>query len=57
MTESWQCDVCNRHFISPKNRIQLELKLVFGSKSNEYIPYLDLCTECESYCKKRGSWR
>jgi hypothetical protein len=58
MTESWLCDgVCGRHFTSGKNRIQLERKFVFDSKSNEYIPYLDLCTECESYCKKGGSWR
>ena len=57
MTDSWQCDGCGRHFTGPRNRIQLERKLVFGSNSNEYIPYLDICTDCERWMKKGGLGR
>jgi hypothetical protein len=53
MTDSWQCDLCGRHFTGPKNRIQLERKVAIGPNPPENIPYLDLCIDCESYDKKR----
>lgn len=54
MTDSWQCDVCHRHFTSGKNRIQLKRKLVFGPKLYEHTPYLDICADFERMTKKGG---
>jgi hypothetical protein len=54
MTDSWQCDLCGRHFTGPKNRIQLDRKLDLGRNSSEYMPYLNLCTGCEWRMKKGG---
>jgi predicted nucleic-acid-binding Zn-ribbon protein len=51
MTNSWQCDKCGRHFISTEKRIELARKLPNGP-SYEYIPYQDMCTDCELYDKK-----
>ena len=53
MTDSWQCDICERYFTGTKNRVQLMRKLATGPNSYEYIPYEDMCTDCESYEKKR----
>jgi hypothetical protein len=57
MTESWQCEVCGQHFTSKKNRIQLMVRVVSISGSQEDLPYLDICTDCELDEKKRRSWR
>jgi hypothetical protein len=53
MTDSWQCDICGRHFTSTENRIQLERKIRNGSNKYEYISYLEMCADCELYVKKR----
>lgn len=57
MTDSWQCDTCDRHFNSSKNRIELVRKLRRGLNSYEYISYQDLCTDCELYDKKMTAKR
>lgn len=55
MTERWLCDgICGRHFASTKNRIQLDRRLEARPNSCEHIPYLEICTDCESYEKR---WR
>jgi hypothetical protein len=54
MTDSWLCDgECGRHFNSTKNRVRLERKICIGPNKNEYITYLDICTDCEQYEKRR----
>jgi hypothetical protein len=52
MTDSWQCDICGRHFTSTENRIQLERKIRNGANKPEYISSLEICTDCELYIKK-----
>ena len=52
MTDLWECDICDRHFTSTENRIQLKRKIRNGSKKYEYISYLEMCADCELYVKK-----
>jgi hypothetical protein len=52
MTNSWQCDTCDRHFNTTKHRIELARKIRRGLNSYEYVSYRDLCTDCELYEKK-----
>lgn len=56
MTSSWQCDICDRHFSSSKNKIELARKLQTGS-AYEYFSYQDMCTDCELYYKKMAEKR
>jgi hypothetical protein len=56
MTDSWQCDICGRHFTSTENRIELVRKTRNGPNC-EYIPYQDFCTDCELYVKKMAERR
>lgn len=52
MTDSWRCDTCDRCFGNTKNRIELVRKIRNGADKYEYIPYRDMCTDCELYDKK-----
>jgi hypothetical protein len=52
MADTWQCDTCCIYFPSTKNRIRLERKIRDGADKYEYIPYQDICTDCELYYKK-----
>jgi hypothetical protein len=57
MTEPWQCEVCGRYFTSKENQIQLMIRVVGVSGSQEDFPYLNICTDCELDEKKRRSKR
>jgi hypothetical protein len=57
MTDTWQCEVCGQCFTSKKNRIQLMVRVVGVSGSQEDFPYLEICTDCELDEKKRRSCR
>ena len=54
MMDSWQCEVCGRHFTSTKNWIQLMRRVVRSAGSQEDYPYLDICTDCERWIKRGG---
>jgi hypothetical protein len=51
MTDTWQCDKCERNFVNTRERIDLARKIRNGP-TYEYVSYQDLCTDCELYNKK-----
>ncbi|HKG89704.1 MAG TPA: hypothetical protein VKA95_15395 [Nitrososphaeraceae archaeon] len=59
MTDSWQCDKCERNFGSIKNRKRLKLEQKTALGQCEYMDYADLCSDCELIVKKNlrnGRW-